>query len=114
MRSGSVAVYSAARFSRNRKCCRNRCCEPLHVGAANRARAIMTIEYDPFLALADAVAEVLRESGPLRPKGIAKRLRRRGWGNPPLNAVNKVLSQYLTGRVEQCSVGQWAMVQWAA
>lgn len=74
----------------------------------------MTVESDPFHALAEAVAGVLRESAPLRAKEIAKRLRRSGWGNPPLNAVNKVLSQYLAGRVEQCSAGQWAMIQGAA
>jgi len=77
----------------------------------NRAGAAMTIKYDPFLALADAVADVLKESGPLRPKEIAKRLRRRGWGNPPPNAVNKVLSQYLTRRVEQTGAGRWGMKQ---
>ena len=71
----------------------------------------MAIKYDPFVTLADAVADVLAESGPLRPQEIARRLRERGWGNPPLNAVNKVLSQYLTGRVEPCGAGRWAIIQ---
>jgi hypothetical protein len=58
--------------------------------------------------LADAVAEVLRESGALRPREIAQRLRRRGWGNPPVSAVNQVLTQYLAGRAKPCGGGRWA------
>lgn len=71
----------------------------------------MAIRYDPFLSLAEAVAGVLAESGPLPPKEIARRLRQCGWGNPPLNAVNKVLTQHLAGRVQQCGGGRWLMAQ---
>ena len=74
----------------------------------------MTMAHDLFLRLADAVADVLAESDPLRSKEIARRLRLQGWGNPPINAVNKVLAQYLGGRVQRIGAGRWAAVKGSA
>ena len=65
------------------------------------------IKYDPFLGLATAVLEVLAGSEALRPKEIAHKLRLQGWGNPPISAVNKVLTQYLAGRVSRDPGGYW-------
>ena len=64
----------------------------------------------PFLRLAEAVAEVLEQDGRLKSREIARLLRRRGWGNPPVNAVNKVLSRYLAGRGRQGDGGRWHLL----
>jgi hypothetical protein len=70
----------------------------------------MALEYDPFFRLAEAVAGALEQTGPLKAKQIALHLRRLGWGNPPVSAVNKVLSQHLASRVRQGESGRWYLL----
>ncbi len=63
--------------------------------------------YDPFLGLAEAVLAVLKVSPPLKSKEIAAHLRRSGWGRPRTNVINKVLTQYLEGRVQRDGAQRW-------
>lgn len=68
------------------------------------------LQYDSFARLAQAVADVLADaSEPLRPKDIGRELRRRGWGDPPTGAVEKVLTQYLSTRAGEPHRGRWRL-----
>ncbi len=53
-----------------------------------------------FLQLANAVVEVIQLYGPSKPKEIRKYLNQSGdWFNPPVNLINKVLTQFLVDQV---------------
>jgi hypothetical protein len=69
------------------------------------------IKYDPFLNLSTAIVEVLQQYGPAKPKEIRKYLEKIGWGKPPINAVNKALTQYLDGQVNRDKDGRWMLTQ---
>lgn len=70
------------------------------------------VKYDPFLNLSKAVAEVLQQYGPTKPKEIRKYLNQSGeWRNPPVSSINKVLTQYLDGQVKLVEDGKWALTQ---
>ena len=70
------------------------------------------IKYDPFLQLSKAVVEVLQLYGSAKPKEIRKYLNQSGnWRNPPINLINKVLTQYLDGQVKLVEDGRWALTQ---
>jgi hypothetical protein len=47
---------------------------------------------------------------PLKSKDIAAQLRRSGWGYPRTNVINKVLTQYLEGRVQRDEAERWCTV----
>jgi predicted protein tyrosine phosphatase len=70
------------------------------------------IKYDPFLNLSKAVVEVLEQYGSSKPKEIHKYLNQSGdWVNPPINLINKVLTQYLDGQVKLVEDGRWTLTQ---
>lgn len=70
------------------------------------------IKYDPLLRLSKAVAEVLQKYGSAKPKEIRKYLNQSGdWRNPPINLINKVLTQYLGDKVKLAEDGKWALIQ---
>jgi predicted protein tyrosine phosphatase len=70
------------------------------------------IKFDPFLNLSKAVVEVLQQYGSAKPKEIRKYLNQSGsWRNPPINLINKVLTQYLDGQVKLVEDGRWALAQ---
>ena len=64
---------------------------------------------DPFTRLSEAVALVLADSGPYTEYEIAYRLKRQGWGNPPVDAIKKVLAERLAGRVAVDDEGRWTL-----
>jgi predicted protein tyrosine phosphatase len=68
------------------------------------------VEYNPFLDLTKAVVEVLQQYGSSKPKEIRKYLQQGGvWLNPPINLINKVLTQYLDGQVKLIENGKWIL-----
>lgn len=70
------------------------------------------IKYDPLLDLSKAVVEVLQQYGSAKPKEIRKYLNQTGeWRNPPINLINKVLTQYLDSQVMLMEGGRWALTQ---
>jgi predicted protein tyrosine phosphatase len=69
------------------------------------------VKYDTFLTLSQTVFEVLQQYGPAKPKELKKYLQQSGWGNPPINAINKVLTQHLWGQVILIEDGRWTLIQ---
>lgn len=70
------------------------------------------IKYDPVLRLSKAVVEVLQQHGSSKPKEIRKYLNQSGdWRNPPINLINKALTQYLDGQVKLVEDGKWELTQ---
>jgi hypothetical protein len=67
------------------------------------------VKYDPFLNLSTAIVEVLQQYSSAKPKEIRKHLEEIGWGKPPINAVNKVLTQYFDGQVSRDKDGRWIL-----
>ena len=68
------------------------------------------LKYDSFQKLATAVVEILEQHGSATPKEIKKYLQQNGWGDPPMNAINKVLTQYLLGQVKLVDNKKWMLV----
>jgi predicted protein tyrosine phosphatase len=69
------------------------------------------IKYDPLLILSQAVVEVLQQYGSAKPEEIKKYLQQSGWGNPPKNSINKVLTQCLVGQVKLIEGGRWSLTR---
>ncbi len=70
------------------------------------------IKYDPLLNLSKAIVEVLQFYGSAKPKEIRKYLNQSGeWRDPPINLINKALTQYLDGQVMLDESGKWALKQ---
>jgi hypothetical protein len=69
------------------------------------------VKYDSLLNLSKAVAEALQQHDLAKPKEIKKHLQQSGWGNPPINPINKVLTQYLVGQVKLVESGRWKLTQ---
>ena len=68
------------------------------------------IKYDPLLSLSKAVVEVLQQYGSAKPKEIRKYLNQSGdWRNPPINLINKALTQYLADQVKLVEDGKWSL-----
>ena len=70
-------------------------------------------KHDPsLLHLANAVVEILQQYGSAKPKEIRKYLNQSGnWRNPPINLINKVLTQYLGDKVNLIEDGSWTLTQ---
>ena len=58
-----------------------------------------------------AVIEILQKYGSAKPKDIKKYLQLSGWGIPPMNSINKVLTQYLVGQVKLNEDGRWILIR---
>jgi predicted protein tyrosine phosphatase len=68
------------------------------------------IKNDPFLHLSNAIVEVLKHYGPSNLKEIRQHLQQSGdWVKPPINAINKVLTQYLVDDVKLVDSNKWAL-----
>ncbi len=60
---------------------------------------------------AEAIAEILEESGPLTPAEIAFLLEQRGWSYWQMaNGVKDALHSLLNGRVRQVEGGRWCLL----
>jgi hypothetical protein len=70
----------------------------------------MPSDNSSYVRLADAVFALLKGSPPLKSKEIAAHLHRSGWGSPLTNVINKVLTQYLEGRVQRDEAQRWCIV----
>jgi hypothetical protein len=69
----------------------------------------MALKYDGYPRLAEIVLAVLKEQGPLKAKDIAHACRAHNAGHKPnVNAINKVLREYLAGMVTPVDGGGWA------
>jgi hypothetical protein len=70
----------------------------------------MAIEYDGGYRLAEKILGVLEQAGPLKPKEIARELRRQRLAASSTATVNKILSHYMDGRVTRCRSGEWSVI----
>lgn len=67
------------------------------------------VHYDPYTRFAEIVAAVLARCGPCDTRTIVGELRRDGHRSRAA-AVNKVLTQYLSGRVARRGRNEWALI----
>lgn len=67
---------------------------------------------DSYQNLVKTVLIFLQQKGPSKPKEIRKYLNQTGeWRDPPISAINKVLTQDLLGQVTMCGDGRWKTTQ---